>query len=137
MPGRSAGERLVIDPNKNNILYFGARSGNGLWKSIDSGVTWSKVTSFPNVGTYIQNPTLDYGNDLVGLSWITFDKSTGTLGNATQTIYVGVADTASSVYRSTDGGVTWTALAGQPTGFLPHLASCHPQATSILLIVMV
>ncbi|MEK3735555.1 X2-like carbohydrate binding domain-containing protein [Paenibacillus sp. FSL E2-0230] len=120
MPGRSAGERLVIDPNKNNILYFGARSGNGLWKSIDSGVTWSKVTSFPNVGTYIQNPTLDYGNDLVGLSWITFDKSTGTLGNATQTIYVGVADTASSVYRSTDGGVTWTALAGQPTGFLPH-----------------
>lgn len=57
----------------------------------------------PNVGTYIQNPTLDYGNDLVGLSWITFDKSTGTSGNATQTIYVGVADTASSVYRSTDG----------------------------------
>lgn len=27
MPGRSAGERLVIDPNKNSILFFGARSG--------------------------------------------------------------------------------------------------------------
>ncbi|OMD45931.1 xyloglucanase [Paenibacillus borealis] len=120
MPGRSAGERLVIDPNKNSILFFGARSGNGLWKSTDSGVTWSKVSSFPNVGTYIQNPTLDYGNDLVGLSWITFDKSTGTPGSATGTIYVGVADTASSVYRSTDGGVTWSALPGQPTGFLPH-----------------
>ncbi|CAH1190540.1 hypothetical protein PAECIP111892_00235 [Paenibacillus auburnensis] len=120
MPGRSAGERLVIDPNKNSILFFGARSGNGLWKSTDSGVTWSKVSSFPNVGTYIQNPTLDYGNDLVGLSWITFDKSTGTLGNATQTIYVGVADTASSIYRSTDGGATWSAVPGQPTGYLPH-----------------
>ncbi|MEK3685842.1 X2-like carbohydrate binding domain-containing protein [Paenibacillus sp. FSL R10-2736] len=120
MPGRSAGERLVIDPNKNSILFFGARSGNGLWKSTDSGVTWSKVSSFPNVGTYIQNPTLDYGNDLVGLSWITFDKSTGTSGNATQTIYVGVADTASSVYRSTDGGATWSALPGQPVGYLPH-----------------
>ncbi|WP_441295346.1 X2-like carbohydrate binding domain-containing protein [Paenibacillus pedocola] len=120
MPGRSAGERLVIDPNKNSILFFGARSGNGLWKSTDSGVTWSKVSSFPNVGTYIQNPTLDYGNDLIGLSWITFDKSTGTLGNATQTIYVGVADTASSVYRSTDGGATWAAVPGQPTGYLPH-----------------
>ncbi|MEK4329220.1 X2-like carbohydrate binding domain-containing protein [Paenibacillus sp. FSL R7-0312] len=120
MPGRSAGERLVIDPNKNSILFFGARSGNGLWKSADSGVTWSKVSAFPNVGTYIQNPTLDYGNDLVGLSWITFDKSTGTSGNATQTIYVGVADTASSVYRSTDGGATWSALPGQPVGYLPH-----------------
>ncbi|WP_425415538.1 X2-like carbohydrate binding domain-containing protein [Paenibacillus borealis] len=120
MPGRSAGERLVIDPNKNSILFFGARSGNGLWKSTDSGITWSKVSSFPNVGTYIQNPTLDYGNDLVGLSWITFDKSTGTSGNATQTIYVGVADTASSVYRSTDGGATWSALPGQPVGYLPH-----------------
>lgn len=120
MPGRSAGERLVIDPNKNNILFFGARSGNGLWKSTNSGVTWSKVSSFPNVGTYIQNPTLDYGNDLVGLSWITFDKSTGTIGNATQTIYVGVADSASSIYRSTDGGTTWSALSGQPTGYLPH-----------------
>ncbi|CQR55184.1 X2-like carbohydrate binding domain-containing protein [Paenibacillus riograndensis] len=120
MPGRSAGERLVIDPNKNSILFFGARSGNGLWKSTDSGVTWSKVSSFPNAGTYIQNPTLEYGNDLVGLSWITFDQSTGTLGSATQTIYVGVADTASSVYRSTDGGATWTAIPGQPTGYLPH-----------------
>lgn len=120
MPGRSAGERLVIDPNKNSILFFGARSGNGLWKSMDSGVTWSQVSSFPNVGTYIQNPTLEYGNDLVGLSWITFDKSTGTPGSATQTIYVGVADTASSIYRSTDGGTTWTAIPGQPAGYLPH-----------------
>ncbi len=120
MPGRSAGERLVIDPNKNSILFFGARSGNGLWKSTDSGVTWSKVTSFPNAGTYVQDPSIEYGSDIVGLSWITFDKSTGSSGSATQTIYVGVADTASSVYRSTDGGATWAAVPGQPTGLLPH-----------------
>ncbi|MBE0343373.1 xyloglucanase, partial [Paenibacillus sp. 28ISP30-2] len=44
MPGRSMGERLTIDPNKNNILFFGARSGNGLWKSSDYGATWSKVS---------------------------------------------------------------------------------------------
>ncbi|QUL57309.1 xyloglucanase [Paenibacillus tritici] len=120
MPGRSAGERLVIDPNKNSILFFGARSGNGLWKSVDSGVTWSKVTSFTNVGTYVQNPANEYQSDIVGLSWITFDKSTGSAGQATQTIYVGVADTAKSVFRSTDGGATWSALPGQPVGLLPH-----------------
>src|SRR4030095_9691972 len=39
MPGRGPGERLTIDPNRNNILYLGAPSGNGLWKSADSGAT--------------------------------------------------------------------------------------------------
>lgn len=32
MPGRGLGERLAVDPKLPNILYFGARSGNGLWK---------------------------------------------------------------------------------------------------------
>jgi len=43
-------QRLAIDPNKNSILYFGARSGNGLWKSTNYGKTWKKVTSFTSVG---------------------------------------------------------------------------------------
>ncbi|GAA0136432.1 cellulose binding domain-containing protein [Paenibacillus sp. YSY-4.3] len=120
MPGRSMGERLVIDPNKNNILYFGARSGNGLWKSTDYGATWSKVTNFPNPGTYVENPNYEYQSDIVGLAWITFDPSSGTPGQATKTIYVGVADKNVSVYRSTDGGATWSAVPGQPTGYLPH-----------------
>ena len=50
MPGRGMGERLAVDPKMNNIIYFGARSGNGLWKSTNTGVTWSKVTSFPDAG---------------------------------------------------------------------------------------
>ncbi|MBO3287000.1 X2-like carbohydrate binding domain-containing protein [Paenibacillus sp. FSL M8-0228] len=120
MPGRSMGERLTIDPNRNNILFFGARSGNGLWKSSDFGATWSKVSSFPNPGTYVQDPSNEYTSDIVGLAWITFDKKTGSSSKATQTIYVGVADKKQSVYRSTDGGTTWSAIAGQPTGYLPH-----------------
>jgi hypothetical protein len=121
MPGRGCGERLVIDPNKNSILYLGASSGNGLWKSTDSGVTWSKVNSFPNPGPYVEDPTFPYTSDSQGLYWIVFDKRTGTAGNATQTIYVGVADkTGPSVYRSVDAGATWSAVSGQPIGFLPH-----------------
>ena len=124
MPGRGAGERLAVDPNRTSVLYLGAPSGNGLWRSTDSGVTWSKVTSFPNAGNYVQDPTDPNGylTDNQGLYWISFDKRTGTPGNTTQTIYVGVADLATSVYRSTDGGATWSAVAGQPTGFLPHKA---------------
>ncbi|WP_432825220.1 cellulose binding domain-containing protein [Dactylosporangium sp. CA-092794] len=122
MPGRGMGERLAIDPNKNSILYFGAPSGNGLWRSTDSGVSWSKVTAFPNPGNYVQDPSDSNGylTDNQGVVWVTFDKRTGSVGSATQTIYVGVADKQNTVYRSTDGGATWARLAGQPTGYIAH-----------------
>jgi photosystem II stability/assembly factor-like uncharacterized protein len=122
MPGRGAGERLAVDPNRNSTIYLGAPSGNGLWRSTDSGVTWSKVTSFPAAGNYVQDPADPNGylTDKQGVYWVTFDKRTGTAGNTTQTIYVGGADLGTSVYRSNDGGATWSAVAGQPTGFLPH-----------------
>ncbi|MFJ8591292.1 cellulose binding domain-containing protein [Streptomyces sp. NPDC093598] len=122
MPGRGMGERLAVDPNRNSVLYLGAPSGKGLWRSTDSGVTWSQVTNFPNVGNYVADPsdTSGYSSDNQGIVWVTFDESTGTSGNATKTIYVGVADKANAVYRSTDAGATWQRLAGQPTGYLAH-----------------
>ncbi|MFD8302892.1 cellulose binding domain-containing protein [Streptomyces sp. NPDC059690] len=122
MPGRGMGERLAIDPNKDSVLYLGAPSGKGLWRSTDSGVTWSQVANFPNPGNYQQDPsdTTGYAGDNQGIVWVTFDESTGTSGNATKTIYVGVADKDNAVYRSTDAGATWTRLAGQPTGYLAH-----------------
>jgi hypothetical protein len=122
MPGRGMGERLAIDPNRNGVLYLGAPSGKGLWRSTDSGVTWSQVANFPNVGNYVADPsdTSGYSSDNQGIVWVTFDESTGTAGNATKTIYVGVADKDNAVYRSTDAGATWQRLAGQPTGYLAH-----------------
>jgi hypothetical protein len=122
MPGRGMGERLAVDPHKNSVLYLGAPSGKGLWRSTDSGATWSQVTNFPNVGNYVQDPTdtSGYASDNQGIAWVTFDESTGTGTNATGTLYVGVADKENAVYRSTDAGATWSRLAGQPTGYLAH-----------------
>jgi hypothetical protein len=122
MPGRGMGERLAVDPNRNSVLYLGAPSGKGLWRSTDSGATWSQVTNFPNPGNYAQDPsdTSGYASDNQGIVWVTFDESTGTSGSATRTIYVGVADKENAVYRSTDAGATWQRLAGQPTGYLAH-----------------
>jgi MYXO-CTERM domain-containing protein len=110
--GRSLGERLMVDPNKTSILYFGSRT-TGLWKSTDSAATWAKVASFPVTGT---NP--------YGLSFVVFDKTSGTAGNGSSTIYVGVAATTAgtNLYRSADSGATWTLVTGTspPSGMMPH-----------------
>jgi photosystem II stability/assembly factor-like uncharacterized protein len=128
MPGRGMGERLAIDPNKNSNLYLAAPSGNGLWRSTDYGVNWSKVVSFPNPGNYVQDPNDPFGylNDNQGVVWVTFDKRTGSPGSATQTLYVGVADLQNTLYKSTDGGASWTRVAGQPTGFIAHKGVLDP-----------
>lgn len=120
MPGRGMGERLAIDPNQNSILYFGAREEKGLWKSTDFGVTWAPVTNFPDPGPYAQAATdpYDYLNHSIGIPWVIFDPKTGTPGNPTQTIYVGVAQNAPgkpNLYRSTDAGTTWEPIPGQPS----------------------
>jgi hypothetical protein len=128
MPGRGMGERLAIDPNRNGTLYFGAPNGNGLLRSTDYGATWSKVTSFPNAGDYADDPSdpNGYNSHRPGVVWVAFDKSTGSAGNTTQGIYVGVADKQNTVYRSTNGGSTWERVAGQPTGYLAHKGVLDP-----------
>ncbi|MFG2059210.1 cellulose binding domain-containing protein [Micromonospora sp. NPDC048930] len=128
MPGRGMGERLAVDPNKNSILYYGAEGGNGLWRSTDYGATWARVTNFPNVGNYRADPndSSGYQSQNQGLTWVAFDKSTGTAGTATQTVYVGVADKQNPVYRTTNGGATWERIAGQPTGYLAHKGVVDP-----------
>jgi xyloglucan-specific exo-beta-1,4-glucanase len=122
MPGRAMGERLAVDPNDNSIVYFGAPNGNGLWRSTDFGATWAEVGDFPNPGNYAEDPNDPNGylSHRPGVVWVTFDPSTGSAGNATQGIYVGVADLQNTVYRSTDGGATWERVAGQPAGFMAH-----------------
>ncbi|MEV4937529.1 RICIN domain-containing protein [Streptomyces zaomyceticus] len=102
--GRGAGERLVIDPSDNRTLLLGTRK-NGLWRSTDHGTTWRQVTSFP---------VKDGASSGAGISFVTYGPA------GSRTIYVGVADRSTPLYRSTDGGSTWQAVPGQPTGQLPQ-----------------
>jgi hypothetical protein len=115
--GRSAGEMLQVDPNLNSILYMGT-SVNGLWKSTDYGATWAQVGSFPAATARI--------------AFVQFKKNSGSTGSATPVIYVGLLQTGTNLYRSTDGGVTWAAVPGAPTSItvssvvynlMPHQAA--------------
>ncbi|KAK7694577.1 hypothetical protein QCA50_001763 [Cerrena zonata] len=134
MPGRGMGERLAIDPNSNNILFFGARSGNGLWKSTDFGATWTQVKTLPSTGTYVPDPTdtSGYNNDKIGVAWVTFDSTSGSKGKATPRIFVGVANKGSNnVFVSNDAGSTWSAIAGQNSTFIPHKGVLSPAENSL------
>ncbi|MEV6637427.1 xyloglucanase [Actinoplanes sp. NPDC051470] len=121
MPGRGQGERLAVDPRDNKTVYYAAEGGNGLWRSKDYGATWVRVTAFPNAGNYAQDPSdaTGYLSQNQGLTWVTFDETT-------RDVFVGVADKQNPVYRSSDGGSTWSRIPGQPTGYLAHKGVVDP-----------
>ncbi|KAF5382967.1 hypothetical protein D9757_006364 [Collybiopsis confluens] len=134
MPGRGMGERLAVDPNLNSVLFFGARSGHGLWKSTNSAKTWTQVTSFPSTGTYIPDPTdpTGYNSDKIGIAWVTFDSTSASSGKATPRIFVGVANLGSNnIFVSQDGGSTWAAVPGQNDTFLPHKGVLSPAENTL------
>ena len=100
--GRGTGERLQVDPNLSSILFMGT-TANRLWRSANYGASWTQVSSF--------SPT--------NINFVRFDPASATLGNVTQRIFVGVVNTSGqSLYRSDDGGTTWSVVPGQPTGVM-------------------
>ncbi|KAI0337030.1 Oligoxyloglucan reducing end-specific cellobiohydrolase [Trametopsis cervina] len=136
MPGRGLGERLAVDPHSNNILYFGARSGHGLWKSTNFGTTWTQVTSLPSAGTYAPDPsdTSGINSDKTGITFVTFDSTAGTAGHATPRVFVGVADIGKdNIYVSNDAGATWSTIPGFNNSWIAHKAVLSPKEKILYL----
>ena len=126
--GRALGERLSVDPNKPSTLFYGSRSA-GLWKSTDSGHTWTQVTSLSS--TVLTGAQIKAVGNAKGVESIIFDTSTKGTGTPTSTLYAAIAQDYASVagltsvfYKSTDGGATWapvsvpSAVSGY---FIPHM----------------
>ncbi len=152
--GRGVGERLAIDPNDNDILYFGSRTA-GLWITKDAALTWNKVAGLPPASvpaaTQPAGPRAEAGatpaapgdaaggagrgrgagggrGGGAGLSFVVFDPSTGTRGHPTQTIYVGFTERGDShLFRSADAGHTWQPVPGQPANLLAIHAAFDTQ----------
>jgi len=89
---------LVVDPNNIKIIYAGAGSsgsGSGVYKSEDSGLTWTLVsTNLPD-------------EDVVALA----------AGLAQPATLYAVLGGAGGLYASTDGAVTWKRMGNPASAF--------------------
>lgn len=129
---RNTGERMRVDPNSPNILFYGSRD-DGLWQSTDQAATWSRVDSFPTIG-------LDrgWGKD-TGLLFVEFDRASGKAAAPTPVVYVGVFDPTANVpriFRTLDAGKSWSALpGGQPmaANLFPQRAALAPDGKTLYL----
>jgi photosystem II stability/assembly factor-like uncharacterized protein len=101
---------LVIDPSNSNILFAAAgypwgSGNNGIYKSTDNGVTWTKLAGgLP-------------GGATMGRASLAISASNP------NTVYAGIARTINSgasllgIYRTTDGGETWTRQSNSPNHY--------------------
>jgi photosystem II stability/assembly factor-like uncharacterized protein len=96
---RWIGECIAVDSLTSTVIYAGTRS-DGLYRSINEGAAWTKITSIPT------------GTSGIGVRSIVIDPATAVSGRSAN-VYVGIP--GSGIYRSTDGGTTFTAMAGSPT----------------------
>ncbi|MCQ2221791.1 MAG: exo-alpha-sialidase [Prevotella sp.] len=121
--GRGNGERMMVDPQNEDIIYFGTRL-NGLWRSTDRGANWEKVVSFPDIKEEFDPRDRGgwmgiNGSGIIAVVYapnIKLDKGK----DKTQTIFVACSQREyESVFVSKDGGETWNAVSKQPIGLRP------------------
>jgi lysophospholipase L1-like esterase len=117
--GRGNGEKLQVDPVNGKILYVGTRA-NGMFKSVDEGLTWRHLDS-------LQVDTTPNRN---GVSFVVLDPASAggkanEKGGETSRIFAGVSrygSVGANMYMSNDAGKTFTALAGGPAALMPQRA---------------
>src|SRR5262249_29264566 len=108
----------VVDSNPN-IMYVGAATG-GVWKTSDGGNTWAPV--------FDQQPTLNIGAVAVSQSnpdvvWVGSGEA-----NARNSCSWG-----NGVYKSTDGGKTWTHMGLRDTQHVGRVV-IHPKNPDIVYV---
>jgi len=115
---------IVLDPSNPSTIYVGLGDYHGmiggsygLMKSTDGGSTWAEIGTATmgqiGVAGIMIDPTSDQ-NIIAG---------TGDIGNATTPGY-------GKLYRSTNGGQTWTVVSTLADTFWPTIVASKPVGTS-------
>jgi photosystem II stability/assembly factor-like uncharacterized protein len=89
---------VAVDPGNPSHILCGS-AGGGIWETSDTGATWAPRTD--------RMPTLAIG----ALVFDPHDRRTVYAGSGEGNFYYALG---AGVYRSTDGGTTWSVLASSP-----------------------
>jgi hypothetical protein len=102
--GRLDGERIAVDPQNSNNLFYGSNF-DGLWQSTDGGDTWSKRTN--GVGGNAGIP----GNADIREVIIDADR-TNQGGNGDVARYVYAIEREGDIWRSENAGFSFAKISG-------------------------
>lgn len=108
---------LAVHPTDRNILLAGVQKfvnlsggiSSGIYRSADGGATWTQVLAGA-VGTEVVFARDPASQQVLAYAALGSHRATGVSGNS---------DPDNGVYKSTDGGATWTRLPGSGANVLP------------------
>lgn len=96
-PWRTAGERLKVDPNNGNVVYYGSLK-EGLWRSLDGGLHWKPIRG--------KGAPTESAN-VLGVHIVATSEQVECDGvKCSRTIFAIIPK--GSVFQSNDGGATWS-----------------------------
>ena len=91
---------MAVNPNAEGDLWMA--DGNAVYHSVDSGATWQKLSQFASVQGSNAWP------DLQGATVVALGKAKDGASYSAAVYVVGTVGGVWGVYRSDDGGATWT-----------------------------
>ena len=130
-PGNIGGRSrsFAIKPSNPNVMFFGSVAG-GLWRSDDAGSSWAPVDDFW-ASLAITDIVFDQVNDNI------IYVSTGEYGSfGTNAIGVSSGLPGEGIYKSNNGGATWTQLNNTLSWtWIPRLATVPGKLNELYAIV--
>lgn len=114
---RTWGPNIAVDPKNPDVVIIGANDSGPAYLSSDGGNGWTQLASLPKgrkdqvvwEGQTYQVPG-------AGITTLVFDPSSPVINGRTSVVYA--SSYKNGIYRSSNGGNTWSKLAGSPQYFI-------------------
>lgn len=91
-------QAIDISKNNPNVLYVGTAGGNansGVYKTTDGGGSWTKINTGLTEASLAIQAVMVHPND-PNIAWVA--------------IFDGLADAVNGIYKTTNGGTSWSLL---------------------------